>query len=355
MAMDCIDGDRLFLTDDHHRVYELIVAGVPLSEGDTQFVADFVDHGYVVIDSEHGNRPVALDPEDVARRRIEHELKEAARRVARMSSIPAITQQLNEPFQRAKLRAGGGAEYIQDAAVVNARLDDVVGGAEWEILAAQPGGPRTEAQLNRSLTRDSAALDRGVVKKTLYRSTVRDAKVTGEYARTMSTRAGKRAEFRTLVSAFERVIVIDRRVAFISNRIVAGAPEHSAWQVTDPAFIGYIVAEFEAKWDRADPWHGETRARGGVVDTVSGPGVVRTTPRQREILRDIVAGRAQQTTSQRLGISLRTLTGEIAELKSLLDASSLPELTYKWALSPDRLVDDSAPTADAAGDEDVAA
>jgi hypothetical protein len=35
-------------------------------------------------------------------------------------------------------------------------------------------------------------------------------------------------------------------------------------------------------------------------------------------------------------------------LKASFDASSIPALTYKWALSPDRLVDDSAPAGEAA-------
>jgi DNA-binding NarL/FixJ family response regulator len=278
--------------------------------------------------------------------------KEAAQRVAVLRALPRMTEQLAGPYQRGQWRAGDGSEYLDDPVVVNARLDDVVGSAEWEILSAQPGGPRTESQLSRSLERDTAALDRGVVKRTLYRATVRDTAVTAEYVRAMTARA----EYRTLVEPFERCIVVDRKTAFISNYLVEDAPEHSAWQITDRAVVGYIVAEYEAKWRRADPWHGELRGRGHeTVDTVTGPGGVRTTRRQREILRDIVAGKAQPATAARLGISLRTLTGEVAELKNRFDATSLPELTYKWALSPDRTADDNAPAAGPAGAEDEAA
>jgi DNA-binding CsgD family transcriptional regulator len=359
--MDCTGGDRPVLSQGAVDAFALIAAGIPVPEEDAEAVTELITWGFVVIDTEHENRPVALDPDDIARRLLEQELREANRRVQKMTVLPSITQQLAGPFQRAKLRAGGGSEYISDVAVVNARLDDVVGSAEWEILAAQPGGPRTEVQLNRSVERDTAALDRGVAKRTLYRATVRDNAVTCQYARAMTARpAGKSAEFRTLVGPFERAIIVDRRVAFISNHLVAGAPEHAAWQVTDPGVIAYMVAEFDAKWRRADPWHGELARRGGEgVDTVSGPGAVRTSPRQREILRDIVVGRAQQATAQRLGISLRTLGVEIAELKSLFDAESLPELAFRWALSPDRLVDDTDHTTDAgaagAEDEEAAA
>ena len=194
-----------------------------------------------------------------------------------------------------------------------------------------------------------------MTKKTLYRASVRDSRVTAAYVRAMSTRMGKRAEFATLADPFERIIMVDRRVAFISNHLVAGAPAHAAWQVTDPAVIAYMVAEFEEKLRRADPWHGELGQRGQrqMVDTVSGPAPgVRTTPRQREVLRDMVAGKDRRATAGRLGVSERTVSVEITALMDVFDASSREQLAFKWAFSPDRLVDDEAPTTSAAGAED---
>ncbi|WP_443296220.1 hypothetical protein [Streptomyces sp. GDS52] len=329
------------------RVYGLIAGGEPVPAEDAPVVDELVVLGFVVRDEVH-DRPVALDPGEVARRRMDAMLQEAAERVAVLSALPRMTEQLAGPYARAQWRAGDGSEYLDDPAVVNARLDDVIGSAECEILAAQPGGPRTEAQLARSLARDTAALDRGVTKRTLYRATVRDTPVTAQYARAMATRAGRRAEFRTLEGPFERAIIVDRRVAFVENYLVEGAPEHAAWLITDRAMVAYAAAEFDAKWRLADPWHGELRGRTPAVDAIPAPGAVRTTRRQREILRDVVAGRAQQATAQRLGISLRTLTGEIAELKSLFDAESLPQLTFKWGRSPDFRVDDSAAAGEAA-------
>ena len=342
MATPSTLGDRLLLSEAHARVFGMIAAGEVFPDPDQPVVEELTTMGFVVY-AGPGSRPVALNPETVARRTMEELLDEAAARVAQLSALPRMADQLAGQYARGQWRAGGGSEYIDDPAVVNARLDDVVGSAEKEILSAQPGGPRDAVQLSRSLERDTAALDRGVTKRTLYRASARDHAVTAEYVRAMSARA----EYRTLVAAFERCIVVDRRVAFISNHLVEGAPEHSAWQITDRAMVAYIAQEFDAKWRRADPWHGELRSRS--VDTVSEPGGVRTTRRQREILRDIVEGRPQQVTASRLGISLRTLTGEIAGLKDRFGASSLPELTYKWALSPDRLVDDEAPAAGPAG------
>lgn len=336
------------------RVFGLIAAGEPVPAGEQQTVAELATLGFVVVDEARGNRPVALNPEQVARRRMEAMLREAEERVAQLRAFPQMSDLLADQYVRGQWRAGGGSEYIDDPATVNARLDDVVGSAEREILAAQPGGPRNEAQLERSTARDTEALDRGVVKRTLYRATVRDTAVTARYARAMATRAGRQAEFRTLEAPFERCIVVDRRVAFIDNHLVEGAPEHSAWQITDRAMVAYIAAEFEAKWRRADPWHGELRGRAQVVDTIAGADAVRTTRRQREIMRDMVDGRSQQATATRLGISVRTVSDEINTLKDWFDARSREQLAFKWASSVDRLIDDSAPD-QTAGAGDVAA
>ncbi|WP_270892141.1 hypothetical protein [Streptomyces sp. DHE17-7] len=338
------------LSADAVRAFGLIAAGELVPAELAGEVENLVEWGYVVLDSARGDRPVALNPEQVSRRRMDAELREAAARVDRMSRLPALAEQLSGHYERAQWRSSDRVEYIDDPAVVNARLDQAVGAAEREILAAQPGGPRTRKNVSGAVDRDTAALDRGVRLRTLYQATVRDHALTADHARAMATRSTSvRAEYRTLVGPFERCIVVDDRVAFISNYLVEQAPAHAAWQITCRATVAYIVAEFESKWRRADPWFGELRPRSG-ADEPAGGGV-RTTRRQREILRDQAAGIEQRITGQRLGIGLRTVSDEIAALKVLFGASSLPELTYKWALSPDRHVDDSAPADGPAGAE----
>lgn len=339
LAIDMGFGDRESLSANAVRVFGLIAAGVAVPAEDTDSVAELVAWGCVTADPDDENRLVALNPKHVARRRWERDVAEVMARLQQVRGLPDAADQLYGQYRRSQLRAGGTAEYIDDPAVVNARLDDVVGSAEREILAAQPSGPRSQVQLNRSLERDTAALQRGVEKRTLYRATVRDNPVTAEYARTMSTRTGGRpGEFRTLLEPFERVIIVDRQVAFISDHLVAGGPEHAAWQVTDHAVIAYMVAEYEAKWRRADPWAGELRGRALSADIGLGAQGVRTTARQREVMRDMVAGKDQRATAARLGVSVRTVSEEINELKDRFDAESREQLAFKWAFSPDRLV-----------------
>lgn len=300
----------------------------------------------VGFDPDRPDVPVPLNPDEAIRRRLADELAEAQLRVARMAALPALSDDLSMHFQRAQWTAEGGSEFLDDPATVNARLDDVIASARTEILAAQPGGPRTRELLERSVARDQEALTRGVTLKTVYRDTVRDNPVTGEYAAIMS---GKGAAYRTLIPHFERCIVVDRRVAFVSDHVVQGGPEHTAWQITDRAMVAWIAAVYDIQWQRAAPWHGELRRDGqwAGVDTVTGGQGVRTSARQREILRGLAAGTEQRVLARRIGISPRTLSDQVTFLKGLWDVQTLPELTYQWALSPDRHIDDgnqSAPT-----------
>jgi hypothetical protein len=345
------------LSEGAYRVFGQIAAGEPVSDEDADFVAELEHLGYVRLDEGRENRPVALDPVEVGRRRLEDALTEAETRIRQMSNLPGQTDRLAAIYQRAQAQSGGGSEYYDDPAVVNARLDDLIASARVEILAAQPGGPRTREQLQRSWERDQAALARGVRMRTLYLDSVRQSGAMAEHVRTMTGHGG---EYRTLHDPFERCIIVDRRHAFISDHVHDGDGDwggegvsRAAWYVTDRPVVAFLASAFADAWGRAQPWQGELRsaraawgaARGvGCVDAVSGPDAgVRTTPLERAVLRDMVASIDQRGTAARLGISHRKLTDVIAGLKGKFGAASLPELAYRWAKSPDALINDNAP------------
>lgn len=297
--------------------------------------------------SDDPHRPVVRDPQQAIKQKLADELVEAQRRVTRMAKLPTIADALNIDYRAVQLHAGGTSEYLRDPDMVNARLQDIVSGARHEILAAQPGGPRSPELLKTAVARDMAALDRGIALRTIYRETVRQHPVTAEYARTMSARTeGNPAQYRTLVADFERMIIVDREQAFVSDHIVAGSPTHSAWLVTDPAAVAVFAKVFELKWRHSQPWTGELWTSRGSrdIDTVSSVDGVRTTRRQREVLRLVCSGVSQPSIAKKLGVSKRKLEEEIAELKILWGVRTLNELIYQFALSPDHSVDDSAQT-----------
>lgn len=295
------------------------------------------------------SRPVARDPQAALRAKVSRELAAASRHIDLVAGLPDLSRDLIGAYRSVQLRASGSSSvYLAQQAEVNARIQDVVGGARTEILAAQPGGPRQRELLELAVARDSAALDRGVEMRTIYRDTVRDHPLTAEYARTMSARTtGRPARFATLVGDFERMIIVDREHAFISDHIVAGAPPHSAWLVTDPAVVAVLARSFDVQWKSAQSWTGELRSRGSAVDTVSSVYGVRTDRWQRGLMRYLCSGESQPSAARKLGVSQRKVEEEVAVLKSRWGVHTLNELIFQYALSPDRLVDDSQPEADA--------
>ena len=352
MAKDCAVGGR----DDAHlstaaiRLYGAIARQEwelvdTLRAGHPNARQELVDWG-LISDEEP---PVARDPQAAFRAKVSRELAEARRRVELVESMPDLSRDLISEYRQVQLKAAGGSSvYLSEQDEVNARLKDVIDDARYEILAAQPGGPRKREILDVAISRDGAALDRGVEMRTIYRDTVRDHPVTAEYARTMSARpSGRPAKYATLVGDFERMVIVDREHAFVSDHIVANSPQHSAWLVTDPAVVAVLAKIFDAKWRRAQPWTGELRSRGKAIDTVSGADGLRTDRHQRGILRYLCAGESQAATARKMGVSKRKLEEEIAELKGLWGVATLNELIFQYALSPDQLVDDSAPAGEA--------
>ncbi|MEV5939186.1 hypothetical protein [Streptomyces sp. NPDC051994] len=311
-------------------------------ERDARALAELAEWGLVTTDPRLPHLPIALDPQEAGRRRLDDELRQMAAKAAHMARIPQLTDELSLHFERAKWRSGRGSEFLAEPELVDARIEQAVGQARAELLTARPGGPRTPARLAAAQERGGAALARGVGIRTLYLDTGRDDAMTRAYVTAMT---GLGAQFRTQVTPFQRCVVIDRRQAFISDHIVNSTPSHASWHVRDRAVVAFIAEVFEEGWRRADPWNGDPRSG---APRSAGRSGTRTTPLQREILRDMARGIEQRLTAQRLGIGLRSLSKEVHTLRRLFGASTLQELTYQWALSDERLIDDPPPHHDQA-------
>ena len=347
MAIGRADSVQEFLSDAAKQLYGLFarqdwVQAKTITGEYPDAYGELTALGLIQEDPDRPGRPVVRNPKRALESVLFAQREEAKHRVALMAALPDLTNQLAGQYAATRLRPGRSSEYLDDQAIANSRIQDVVAGAKVEILAAQPGGPRSKALLDEAVCRETAALDRGVCLRTVYRDTVRDDPVTAEYARRLATRTtGHAAQYRTLPGRFERMIIVDREQAFVTDHIIGG-PAHAAWHVTDRAVIAVLAEMFDQMWLYGEPWAGVLRGRRGRldVDTVSSTDGVRTSARQRQILRYIAAGKSQPSIARRIGVSNRKLAEEIAALKALWGASTLPELSYQWALSPDRLVDD---------------
>jgi hypothetical protein len=201
---------------------------------------------------------------------------------------------------------------------INRFLTAAVGDAQSELLTAQPDGARSAAILAEAIERDQRALERGVRMRTLYQHSARRSVATKEYVEEVIKHG---AEVRTLDEFFNRLIVVDRRLA-----IVPGAEGyHVALAIHDAGLVAYLVDIFERYWERARGFTDrELNTEREVADDV-----------HNMTVRMLVEGHSDNASAKRMGVSTRTYAGYVASLKAEYGVETRFQLGYAIGQRPD--------------------
>jgi len=147
--------------------------------------------------------------------------------------------------------------------------------------------------------------------RTLYQHSARRHALTREYVAEVSS-AG--AEVRTLDEFFNRMIVVDRRLAVIPGPTT----DDIAIAVQEPALVAYLVDVFERAWERARPF---TNTERSMMNDIA--------REQRAMtIRMLIEGHSDPVSAKRLGVSARTFAGYVADLKAEYDAETRFQLGY---------------------------
>ena len=148
---------------------------------------------------------------------------------------------LAQTFRRTPA-AGSPVDEIRGLPSINRFLESAVDDAEHELLTAQPAGARRAVILEQAVDRDLRALERGVDMRTLYQHTARRSKATRDHVDRILEHG---AQVRTLDEFFNRLIVVDRRLAVIPG----GAPD-VAVAIHEPNLVAYLADMFDRSWER---------------------------------------------------------------------------------------------------------
>ncbi|MFJ3875934.1 LuxR C-terminal-related transcriptional regulator [Streptomyces sp. NPDC090077] len=251
---------------------------------------------------------------------------------AALAAVPAHVRELEAEQQRHHYSPSPvGTLLLRTVPEVNAETIRTIQSAESEILTAQPGHRKPQV-LKGALPRDLQAARRGVTVRTIYRNNGRTNPAQRDWVATM-TRAG--AQVRTLGEDFLRLIVVDRKHAFFEVFGDDGTIQQaSAWYTRDRGVCAVLAAHFWQQWERADPWlPGDPEA-----GAVKGDEDATTSKIQRTIVRGIVAGKSHRQIGENLGLSERTVTAQVSKLREALGLETVPQLTFWWATSPERLL-----------------
>ena len=194
-------------------------------------------------DQEAGlHRPV--DPSAVQSRVVAPMSQQGAELISESAAWANTFGTLAHAWRRSPAASRGPFTELQGQAI-GAFIESVVADAESELLTAQPQTGRNDPKgLAIAAQRDAAAVERGVKMRTLYQHSARRSAITHKYVAAV-TKAG--AEVRTLDEFFNRLIVVDRRVAVIPGKTGALA-------VREPMVVDYLVDVFERHWERARPF-----------------------------------------------------------------------------------------------------
>jgi DNA-binding CsgD family transcriptional regulator len=251
---------------------------------------------------------------------LHHLLRGVADRIANERRLEAQLTSTFEPFMRIgdaststdmpTIRVLHGVERI-NSAITWAMAD-----ASSELLSIQPRSAHTgnHPQYHAaSLGRDQALLDRGGRIRTLYQHTLRHAPtLLARYERLDGD-----VEARTLDEITDRLIMVDREVAFIPDRTTQGL--NAALEVRNPVLLAYLVTVFEGFWQLAVPMYPQA---------VQPSSINGFTPRQRAIAALIIEGHTDAVIATRLGMNIRTARVHIAKLASTLGSESRAQLGY---------------------------
>ncbi|ANW19468.1 hypothetical protein [Streptomyces clavuligerus] len=244
---------------------------------------------------------------------IEREIQERRRRAL------ALTDAL-EPFMAFTAQnstAPQGITVLEGRNRINAILDQVLMDCSEELLTVQPGSGRQPHVVQKALRRVNPLLERGVRMRTLYQHTARHHPATLAYVELVGPSG---VEVRTLEEIIDRLIIVDRKVAFIP----ASSDRLSALELRHKGIVEYLVGVFEQFWLHGLPWE----------EPVSyGPDLNGITGVQRSIAKLLVEGHVDEAIARRLGMNVRTCRAHIAKLGSSLGSGSRTQLGYLIAQS----------------------
>ncbi len=311
--------ERALFNDAAVSLYDAIVMNEGLAATDPR-IADgaadrpafdlLVDLGLLQLDRE-SERWLPEDPNTVQSRVVSPLSQQAAQLLEESSQWSRAFGSLSQSWRRSPLaQARGPFTYVSGDAI-GPFIAGLVAEAEEEMLTAQPQAGRDAASLAAAALRDTAALERGMKMRTLYQHSARRSAFTAKYVAAVSERG---AEVRTLDEFFNRMIVIDRRVAIIP----ASDDLTTAVAVREPSVVTYLVDIFERTWERARPF---TNRESTTLKDIAAEQRAMT-------IRMLIEGHSDPVSAKRLGVSPRTYAGYVADLKAEYEQETRFQLGY---------------------------
>ncbi|MEV5974626.1 helix-turn-helix transcriptional regulator [Streptomyces sp. NPDC051921] len=243
---------------------------------------------------------------------IEKEIQERRRLTVSLSDVfePFMALGARDPSMTHAITVLEGLDRI------NASLDRAVEECTSELLTVQPGKGRSAHTFSEALRRVRPLLGKGIKMRTLYQHTARHQPITLAYLE----RIGPEVEVRTLEEIIDRLIIVDRKVAFVP----ASRDRTIALELRHQGLVEYLGGVFDQFWLQATPLDAPVTYE-PMLSGISGV--------QRSIAKLLVEGHVDEAIARRLGMNVRTCRAHIAKLAAALGSGSRAQLGYLIARS----------------------
>ncbi|SDJ27407.1 regulatory protein, luxR family [Actinokineospora alba] len=219
-----------------------------------------------------------------------------------------LAQRLDETFPT--IRAGL-VELVDGYEATTQHIAQAQLGAQEEVLVVD-APPYLDVSPVQNL-QELQLLERGVPYRAIYdRSSL---EMAGHYDFMMEcVRAGEQA--RTMNAVTMKMLIIDRKVAFVPN-VFGGGETSSALIVRASPLLDALLECFEWLWAKAVPVGGDPADRDAGLPRPGEP-----TQRDRRLLALMATGMKDRAIARTLGITERTLSRHIHELMTSLEADT---------------------------------
>jgi DNA-binding CsgD family transcriptional regulator len=251
---------------------------------------------------------VPVSPEVILSPLLERKEAELDEQRAQLSKERAALAALSSEYAAlAAQRGDGGVERLEGVGAVRVRLMELAHQASVEVRTFVPGGALSAAALEAGRPLDEQHLARGVRMRTVYLDSVRNDPPTVEYATWLASLGG---ETRTVPALPMRMILCDHSVALIP--IDVDDSRQGALLIRYPGIVRALEELFDMVWESAVPL-------GTAPQT---PPEDAPTDREAALLKMLAAGLTDEGIARKMGVSLRTIRRNTADLQKRLGVQS---------------------------------
>ncbi|MGA8845320.1 MAG: LuxR family transcriptional regulator [Nocardioides sp.] len=313
--------DRALFESDAAQLYEDIVVAEGMLAADPRIApagADRAAHdllvrlGLLQLDPSTDTW-LPADPSGVQAQVVAPMSQEAGKLLDESSQWAKAFGALSQSWRRstqAHVRGDGPFTYLRELAIAP-YLTSLIAEAEVELITAQPQSGRDAASVANAVLRDTAALERGLAMRTLYQHSARRSTFTQQYVAEVTPRG---AEVRTLDEFFNRMIIVDRRIA-----VIPASEDHKvAVAISEPSVVAFFVDMFDRAWQRARPFSSRDAS---MLKSIA-------VEQRAMTIRMLIEGHSDPVSAKRLGVSPRTYAGYISDLKAEYEAATRFQMGY---------------------------